>query len=239
MSYVRARLDHAVANTAWRYKFPLIRVINCDPRHSGHRPIIVDVGERELRRWEGPMEVLKKFEARWLEEADCETLVEEAWGLAMLVGGANVMALQGAVLRDLSTWDREVLGALEKRIKNAKRELERCRKRCISQEFVSKEHILRYKLQRLENQLHVYWQQRAHNTWLLKGDRNTKFFHAFASERKQRNLVKRLKDDGGGVVQGSGLKGFIAGHYQNLFMSCAGGIWMRSQTVCNCGFHRR
>lgn len=88
-SFIKERLDRAVANTTWRCKFPLVRVINEDPRHSDHRPIIVDVGECELRRWEGPREVLKKFEARWLEEEDCMVKVEEVWGSAMMDEGES------------------------------------------------------------------------------------------------------------------------------------------------------
>jgi len=42
-------------------------VINGDPRHSDHRPVIVDVGDRDFRRSGSSMKVLKKFEARWLE----------------------------------------------------------------------------------------------------------------------------------------------------------------------------
>jgi len=197
-SYTRERLDRALANTAWRCKFPLVRVINGDPRHSDHRPVIVEVGERELRRWEGSREVLRNFEARWLEEEDCATKVEEAWGSALLEGNTTILELQSRVLGELWEWDRSVLGALEKRVKNARRELDRCRRRGISQENVNREHVLRYKLGRLEDQLHVYWKQRAHNSWLLQGDRNTRFFHAFASERRRENGVKRLVDEGGG-----------------------------------------
>lgn len=117
----------AVANTAWRCKFPLVRVINGDPRHSDHRPIIVDVGDRELRRWGKPREVLRKFEAWWLEEEECATKVEETWSAALMEGEARMMELQGWVLRELWEWDRTVLGVLEKMVKNARRELERCR----------------------------------------------------------------------------------------------------------------
>ena len=65
--YVKERLDRAVANSEWRNHFPLVRVINGDPRHSDHRPIIVELGGRE-KEWRRPMEIMKKFEARWLEE---------------------------------------------------------------------------------------------------------------------------------------------------------------------------
>lgn len=140
-TYVRERLDRAVANTAWCCKFPLVRVINGDPRHSDHRPVIVEVGEREVRQWDGPREVLRKFEARWLEEEDCVARVEEAWGAAMLGGGSNILELQSLVLGELWEWDREVLGVLERRVKNVRRELERCCRRGVSQEFVNREHV--------------------------------------------------------------------------------------------------
>jgi exonuclease III len=76
-SYMRERLDRAVANGAWRSLFPLVQVINREPRHSDHRPIIVDVGEREDGRSYKPMEILHKFEACWLEEDECMTRVQE------------------------------------------------------------------------------------------------------------------------------------------------------------------
>jgi hypothetical protein len=45
--YIRERLDRAVACNEWRSAFPLVRVINGDPRHSDHRPIIVECGYKD------------------------------------------------------------------------------------------------------------------------------------------------------------------------------------------------
>jgi len=222
-SYTKERLDRAVANGEWRARFPLVRVLNGDPRHSDHRPIVVDLGERVSRGWRQPMDMLHKFEARWLEEEECSTYVEAAWLAALETGDVSLMEVQKRVLKELWAWDKDVLGELERRIKNARRELERCRRRGISQDQVNWEHILRYKLERLQDQLHIYWKQRAHTAWLTKGDRNTKFFHAYASERKRRNHIQKLIDDGGGTVEGRNLKQFIANQYQNLFLSYAGG----------------
>ena len=64
-------------------------------------------------------------------------------------GGAVNGRGKKRMLSDLWIWDREVLGELERRIKNSRRELERCRRRGINQEQVNREHILRYKLERL------------------------------------------------------------------------------------------
>ncbi|KAL4291617.1 hypothetical protein GQ457_14G019080 [Hibiscus cannabinus] len=43
----------------------------------------------------------------------------------------------------------------------------------------------------------LYWEQRARANWLRNGDRNTSFFHRFASHRRKRNRVDRLVDDTG------------------------------------------
>jgi hypothetical protein len=90
---------------------------------------------------------------------------------------------------------------------------------------------LRYKLERLQDQQNIYWKQRAHNTWLLKADQNTSFFHAFASKRRSKNYVTKLVDDYGNVVAGEQLKSFIANQYQNLFMSHA---YSSFDEVLNC-----
>ena len=223
-SFIKKRLDRAVANGEWRARFPLVRVVNGDPRHSDHRPIIVDLGDNNSGRKYNSGDVSRKFEARWLEEEECSAGVEEAWCQVLGEGEADMMEFQRKLLSELWSWDKEVLGELERRIKNAKRELERCRRRSISQEQVNREHILRYKLERLQDQLHVYWKQRAHTAWLTKGDRNTKFFHAYASERKRRNYIKKLKDDAGGEVQERHLRQFISNQYQSHFLSHAGGF---------------
>jgi hypothetical protein len=78
-------------------------------------------------------------------------------------------------------------------------------------------------LGRLQEQKNIYWKQRAKAHWLKDGDKNTSFFHACASERKRVNLIKKLKDGNGGVVEGEReLKSLITNYYSSLFKSNAG-----------------
>lgn len=76
-------------------------------------------------------------------------------------------------------------------LKKIKRELEECRRSRIGREQIAREVVLRYKLERLEEQVDIFWKQRAHVNWLQKGDRNTFFFHAACRERR---VNRKLED---------------------------------------------
>ena len=95
-----------------------------------------------------------------------------------------------------------VLGDLEKRVRKAKKELGKWRKQPISDESVQKEAVWSFKVDRLEEQIDIYWRQRAHVNWLQYGDRNTTYFHNACSARRRRNRISDLeKEDGGWVVE--------------------------------------
>jgi hypothetical protein len=136
-THIRERLDRAVANGGWRMAFPLVSVKNGDPYHSDHRPVVVvtesiprSVGERRGF----------KFEASWIQEEGCRKVIEEAWGKSSDVGGCLKENLRG-VAASLSEWSINVLGDLEKRLKKAKKELEKWRKEHISDVSVSREAV--------------------------------------------------------------------------------------------------
>lgn len=38
------------------------------------------------------------------------------------------------------------------------------------------------------------WKQRAKRNWYLLGDRNTRFFHACASQKRKKNRIKEIKE---------------------------------------------
>lgn len=126
--YIREQLDKAVADAAWCSCFPSVRVKNGDPRHSDHRPVIVTMDEdSELgRSSSGPQ---FRFEANWVQEENCEAVVENAWRLAMEGRSRRVLSVVHGVAADLWDWSRNILGDMEKRIKFTKKALEACRKK--------------------------------------------------------------------------------------------------------------
>jgi hypothetical protein len=47
-----------------------------------------------------------------------------------------------------------------------------------------------------------YWRQKSRATWLKSGDRNTKYFHKFANERRNNKHIWEIGDDIGRTYRG-------------------------------------
>ena len=77
---IRGRLDRGLVNDGWSSLFPNANLEHCNFNHSDHRPLLVDTdfyqGTTPIQ--EGP----KRFEARWLREANFSDLVQEMWDKA-------------------------------------------------------------------------------------------------------------------------------------------------------------
>lgn len=42
----------------------------------------------------------------------------------------------------------------------------------------------------------TYWHQKSKEIWLVDGDKNTKYFHISTKQRRERNRISKLKEDG-------------------------------------------
>lgn len=61
------------------------------------------------------------------------------------------------VCGSLSNWSTNVLGDLEKTAKRLKKELEVCKRGVSGKENIEKEGVLRYRLEKVEDQIDSYW----------------------------------------------------------------------------------
>lgn len=115
-------------------------------------------------------------------EEGCKKVREEAW--SNLDGESSSLreGLRG-IASSLIKWSVNVVGDLEKRLKKAKKEVEKWRRASISDESVRRKAMWCFKVDKLEEQIDLYWRQQAHINWLQFGDQNTTYFHNACSMR--------------------------------------------------------
>ncbi|KAH1105951.1 hypothetical protein J1N35_009719 [Gossypium stocksii] len=64
----------------------------------------------------------------------------------------------------------------------------------------------------------LFWEQRARVNWLHMGDRNTTFFHRWASFRRKKNRIKGLMDENGcWVSEPEGISKVATDYFKELF----------------------
>lgn len=165
--------------------------------------------------------VKKRFEARWLQEDTVEEMIKAAWARAKARGeGPSFAEKINDVHEELHKCDKEVLKKPEKRMADLKRELERLRRGPMTDANAESQKEIMVRLELMLEQEEIYWLQRARANWLKKGDRNTSFFHNFATKRRKKNSIKGLIDQNG-VLQEEGAQmcDIVEEYFQKLFTS--------------------
>jgi hypothetical protein len=118
----------------------------------------------------------------------------------------------------LHAWDRRVLKKPKHRLRSAQRYLETVMRGPINSENEHKNKEIPELIEKLLEQEEIRWSQRSRANWLQNGDRNTSYFHSFATARKKRNYIKKLKNIAGDFVEGNdNLSPIIQSYFTNLF----------------------
>lgn len=118
----RERLDRAVGNEGWSSKFPDAGVHHLAMGGSDHRPILIDTATYTIPSVGGGRR-RRRFEGKWLREDAVGDMVAAAWEHSP--PNTPIMAKLEAVHNELHEWDRNVLKAPHKKIKDLTRELDR------------------------------------------------------------------------------------------------------------------
>uniref|UniRef100_A0A803PA31 Reverse transcriptase n=1 Tax=Cannabis sativa TaxID=3483 RepID=A0A803PA31_CANSA len=121
----------------------------------------------------------------------------------------------------LNNWNHKKDFNFKQHINKLEKELETARS-----SFIWDDHAittikdLQSRLDALLYKEETYWKQRARTQWLAQGDKNTKFFHRFASHRKKINKIHQLHLPNGGIVSDEeGIIREIESHFDHLFTS--------------------
>lgn len=90
----------------------------------------------------------------------------------------------------------------------------------------------RWQYLRLLEKKEIFWRQRAKQFWLRDGDKNTRFFHRYASVRKAHNKIKRLKDENGEWRETEEeMQGLITEYFDKIFCTAEVGEDLSNRMV--------
>lgn len=212
---IRERLDRFLASHTWLNLFPNASVEHLVRYQSDHEPILLRLQEHRKRKRKKKREF--KFETSWLLDDSCEQIVRGAWENS---DGQSFTEKIASVGRGLAVWSIDKFDELGKKIEDAEKALQIAQQKPVSAESIEECLKLEQVLDDLNAKYEAYWYIRSRVSEVRDGDRNTKYFHHKASQRRRRNYIWGLFDANGvWQVEEETIEEVISDYYENLFTS--------------------
>ena len=118
---------------------------------------------------------------------------------------------------NLVAWSRRTFGNTKSRIEEKQNEL----KELINLGYATnleQIHKVRDDVNDLMHQEEVFWRQRSKAIWLPARDKNTKFFHKRASQRRRKNYIDKIMDKGGmWRIEATNIAAVVERYFTTLF----------------------
>ncbi|XP_074314560.1 uncharacterized protein LOC141649779 [Silene latifolia] len=152
----------------------------------------------------------------WVGEEGCEDTIRRAWEES----DWDVVDTISRCARELQKWKGLSIGKIMRDINRKRKRLEWLNVNERSVSNVRERKVVMRELNDLLKQEEIFWQQRSRALWLKEGDRNTKYFHRKAGQRKKKNRICRVTDEEGRVITGErGIKAAAVKHFKSLCTS--------------------
>ena len=97
----------------------------------------------------------------------------------------------------LKSWNKRVFGNVNKTLKLKQNRLQQLESLDLLHEPAEEIKALKKEINEITLREEMMWNQRSRVLWVQCGDRNTKFFHETASNRRRRNRIEGLCDKEG------------------------------------------
>jgi ribonuclease HI/exonuclease III len=216
---VRERLDRGVANPGWCELFPEARVEVLAARCSDHAPIVISLKSGKQHRQGRKMGF--RYEASWCKNPQVKGVIKSVWRVREPASNAwrrvrgNLKESKKAILQ----WRRINVGPTEEDIKQKTAEIQKLQA-AEDQIDVNKIRGLQKEVSLAMEQDEIKWRQRAKELWLKSGDKNSKFFHACATQRQRMNKITIIEDEEG-VIRSTqeDIEVAFVNYFKNLFNS--------------------
>lgn len=199
-SFCRVRLDRDLATAAWSGLFPLARVSHLTGVASDHCPIMLRWKEtaNERRRTD---DKIFRYEVMWESHENFKLFLNDVWkadGKAETMGQLQQKLTK--VSGSLGGWGKTTFGSVKVEIQALCERVSALRADPLRLGPSEEETRITQRLLELYQREEVMWRQRSCVQWLAEGDKNTRFFHLRASQRKKRNKISQLKREDGPIT---------------------------------------
>ena len=211
------RLDRALATPKWIEHFSNVRVQHLDETTSDHCPLLLVDSVSFKKR--GKCRFF--FEALWTRRADYKELIKEVWNTNSISHDPSSFSARLKVCADrLAKWGSSVFKQIPKKIQEKKESLGELLRNDTTLQNEAEINELRKEINLLLDDEEVWWQQRSRVQWLGEGNRNTKYFHHRASERRRKNAIVGLwNDEGGWCDSKEEIVRTVTGYFEDIYSS--------------------
>uniref|UniRef100_A0A2N9IBI9 Reverse transcriptase domain-containing protein n=1 Tax=Fagus sylvatica TaxID=28930 RepID=A0A2N9IBI9_FAGSY len=194
---IQGRLDRALATAPWLDLFPRYSVSHIPGSVSDHLALVVSIvagtSPSRIKKF------VRRFEEKWATNPDCEKLIQESWRQPVSVGSPMFQLCQkiSRCRMALIDWSREVFEVNSLQVNHKLEALEALHTDNHGGRHNHQIKILRDEVNMLLHQDELHWRQRSREVWLAAGDKNTRYFHQKAKQRRGKNMMKGLLDSNG------------------------------------------
>ena len=156
----------------------------------------------------------------WVTDPECGNTVSRAWS-HQCENGTPMFTVASKLKRckkDLKKWSKAHFGNVKKQIQQTKEMLWKAEERLVKENNYEEVLRLKSELNVLLDKEEQMWHQRSRVQWIKSGDKNTRFFHGTATNRKRQNFIKGLRDaDGNWQSEEAAFTKVLIDFYAELF----------------------
>ena len=145
----------------------------------------------------------------------CKEIIHTAWR-----PGEDVCRNVVGTTTKLSSWSHRTFGNLAKDLRELQGQMKNLMQETQTPDVIAKMRAIDERMDELEAREEVFWRQRSRQDWLKNGDKNTKFFHANAKQRADRNAIISIVDGAGNkYTDEDQIAEVFVEHFESLFRS--------------------